>query len=266
MRPNTLKQKLLRDEVAIGIIMLSADPHVVGITAGAGYDFVLPDLEHTGASLREIELLVRTADAAGIVPTVRVPGCTKPDILPSLEAGVRAIMIPSVETVEEAESVVAAARYAPEGRRGVYYMGYGSAYSGVPPIEYFQAANEELLVVLQIETARGVERAAEIAAVPGVDCLFIGPGDLSASLGVPWEFEHPKMWEAIRATFRAARAHRKIAGIMPPNAEHARRCVEEGARMLLWGPDLAMFQRAAREDAQRLSGALPWKPSRPSRP
>jgi len=260
MRTSLLKQKLLRDQVAVGLIMLSADPHVVGITAGTGYDFVLPDLEHTGATLREIEALVRAADAAGITPAVRVPGCTKPDILTSLEAGVRAIMIPSVETVEEAESVVAAARYAPEGKRGVYYLGYASAYCGIPPVEYFRKTNEELLIILQIETVKGVEQAAAIARVPGVDCLFIGPGDLSASLGVPWEFEHSTMWEAIRGTFAATRAAGKIAGIMPPTAEFAKRCVDAGARLLLWGPDLAMFQRAAREDAALLAETLGWRP------
>jgi 2-keto-3-deoxy-L-rhamnonate aldolase RhmA len=239
---------------------------VVGICAAAGFDFVLPDLEHTGASLREIEGVVRAADAAGIIPTARVPGCTKPDILPALEAGVRAIMIPSVETVEEAQSVVAAARYAPEGRRGVYYLGYGSAYCGTPPVEYFQATNEQLLIVLQIETVQGVANAREIAAVPGVDCLFIGPGDLSASLGVAWQFEHSTMWEAIRGTFEAARSHGKIAGIMPPTADYARRCVDAGARMLLWGPDMAMFQRAAQEDVTALSRTLGWQPARPASP
>jgi 2-keto-3-deoxy-L-rhamnonate aldolase RhmA len=264
MRPNLLKQKIQRDELGVGLIMLSADPHVVGIAAGAGYDYVLADMEHTAASLRELEAVVRAADCAGIIPTARVAGPDKPDVLSVLETGVRGIMVPAVETVEEAEQVVQAARYGPFGRRGVYYLGYGSGYGAVPPAEHFRACNEELLIMLQIETARGVENAGEIAAVPGVDCLFVGPGDLTQSLGVPWEFDHPAVWEAIQRTFRAARLHGKVAGIMPAGIEHASRCLEEGARIMLWGPDLAMFQRAAREDAALLSERLRWQPA--SRP
>lgn len=259
MKPNTVKRKILRDEVAVGIIMLSADPHVVGISAAEGYDYVLADLEHTGATLRDVELVVRAADAAGIIPMVRVPGPTKADILSSLEVGVRGIMVPAVETVDEARMVVEASRYAPQGRRGVYYMSYSSGYAGISPSEHFASSNEELLIMLQIETARGVENAAAIAAVPGVDCLFIGPGDLSQSLGVTWEFEHPRLWEAIRSTFQAARAHGKVAGIMPAGADYGRRCVEEGARLFLWGPDLGMYQRAAREDAAALRQAWGWQ-------
>src|SRR3954452_2838185 len=120
MRPNPLKQKLERDEVAVGLIMLSGDPHVVGIAAEAGYDYVMPDLEHTGLNLRELEALVRAADAAGITPVARVPGPSKQDILAAQEPGVRAIMVPTVETEEEARAAVAASRYHPVGRRGVY--------------------------------------------------------------------------------------------------------------------------------------------------
>jgi 2-keto-3-deoxy-L-rhamnonate aldolase RhmA len=259
VRTNAVKRKLLRDEVAIGLIMLSADPHVVGIAAEAGYDYVMPDLEHTGITLRELEAVVRAADAAGIVPLVRVPGPRKQDILAVLETGVRGIMVPAVESAEEAREAVAAARYGPLGKRGVYYMGYGSDYGGVAPVDHFRTSNDELLIILQIETAKGVQHAGDIAGVPGVDCLLVGPGDLTQSLGVPWEFEHPAVWEAIRKSFHATRLHGKIAGIMPAGADHARRCVDEGARLLIWGPDLALLQRAAREDAAQLAELLSWK-------
>jgi 4-hydroxy-2-oxoheptanedioate aldolase len=261
MRANELKRKLLRDEVAIGLMMLSGDPHVPGITAGAGFDAIMPDMEHTSLSLRELETLVRASDAAGIVPTVRVAGSTKADILSVLETGVRGIMVPMVESAHEAAGVVAAARYGPEGRRGVYYIGYGSDYCGVPPAEHFATANRELLVIVQVESVQGVENAAAIAAVPGVDCVLIGPGDLSSALGVPWEFEHPKLWDAIRRTFDATRAAGKIAGIMPAGVDHGRRCVEAGARMILWGPELSLFQRAAASEAAALTEALGWRRS-----
>jgi len=260
MRPNLVKQKLLRDELAMGLMLLSADPHVVGIAAATGYDYVMADLEHTSLTHRELEFIVRSADAAGIVPMTRVPGAAKADILAVLETGVRGIMVPAVETVEEAKAVVKAARYAPLGQRGVYYLGYNSAYTGITAREHFASSNDELLILLQIETAKGVENAAAIAAVPGVDCLFIGPGDLTQSLGVPWEFEHPTVWDAISQTFRDTRQHGKIAGIMPAGVDYARRCQEQGARLMLWGPDLLLLHRAATEDAQALAAGLNWRP------
>ena len=262
MRPNPVKAKLLRDEPALGIMMLSADPHVVGITAVAGYDYVMADLEHTALSLRELEAIVRAADAAGIVPLARVAGPTKADILAVLETGVRGIMVPAVESADEARMVVQAARYAPVGQRGVYYLGYVSGYTAVSPAEHFAGSNAELLVILQIETARGVQNVNEIANVPGADCLLVGPGDLTQSLGVPWEFEHPAVWDAIRNVFDAARLHGKTAGIMPGGVDAASRCLDAGARMLLWGPDLALYQRAVTEDAALLAERLRWRPAR----
>ncbi|MFN3653246.1 MAG: HpcH/HpaI aldolase family protein [Armatimonadota bacterium] len=264
MRPNPLKRKLLQDQIGLGLIMLSADPHVVGISAGAGYDYVMPDMEHTGLTLRELEGLVRAADAAGIACVARVPGSTKADILGALEAGVHGIMVPAVESAEEAAAVVRAARYGPEGARGVYYLGYGSAYGATAPTDYFRAANEELLIIVQIETAEGVARAREIAAVPGVDCLLVGPGDLTQSLGVAWQFGHDRVWSAIQETFQAARTAGKIAGIMPAGLDHAEQCVEAGARMLIWGPDLALFQRAAQEEAGKVQERLGWTPRKPN--
>jgi 4-hydroxy-2-oxoheptanedioate aldolase len=261
MRANELKRKLARDEVAVGLMLMSADPHVVGIAAGAGFDYVMADLEHTSLTLRELEGIVRAADAHGIVPTTRVAGASKQDILSVLETGVRGIMIPTVESVEEARAIVQAARYGPFGRRGVYYLGYGSGYGGIAPAEHFRTANEELLIILQVETARGVQLAGEIAAVPGVDSVLVGPGDLSQSLGVPWEWEHAALAEAIRITFQATRLHGKSAGIMPATADLAAGYVREGARLILWGPDLALLRRAAHEDATELSEKLGWKHS-----
>jgi len=258
MRPNSVKQRLRADQVQIGLMLMSGDPHVPGIAAAAGFDFVMPDLEHTSQSLREIEGLVRAADAAGSVPLVRAAGPQKADLLALLETGVRGVMVPAVETPEQAAEVVAACRYAPEGRRGVFYLGYGSGYGAVPPADYLRVANEELLIILQVETAAGLDRVEDIAAVPGWDCLLVGPGDLSVSLGIPWEFEHPTLWEGVRRVCAVARGAGGCAGIMPPSVDHARRSVAAGARLLLWGPELALFARAAGEDAAALRAALPW--------
>ena len=130
---NALKSRLQCDEIALGLIMLSADPHVAGIAAAAGYDYVMPDQEHTALGLRELEALVRACDAHDITPVARVAGPDKQNILGVLETGVRGIMVPAVESADDAAAIVQACRYHPEGRRGVYYLGYGSRYGDIPP-------------------------------------------------------------------------------------------------------------------------------------
>lgn len=265
MRVNNVKRRLLRDEVIVGVFLMSTDPHIVGVTAAAGYDYVMTDLEHSSLTLRELEQVVRAADAAGIVSLTRVASCEKPDILAALETGVKGIMAPVIESREQAEALVAAARYTPLGSRGAFYLGYNSEYGAVSPADHYRTANEELLVICQIETARGLQNAGEIASTPGVDAVLIGPGDLTGSLGIPFEFEHEATWDAIRTIFHHTRIHGKIAGIMPVDVDYARRTVEEGARLLLWGPDMILYQKGALADARELAAVLPWKPTPPAR-
>lgn len=258
MRLNRLKRNLAQDRVGIGLILLSPDPHLTAVAGEAGFDYVMPDLEHAALSLRELEGLVAAAHLAGMECVARVPGAQKRDILAVLDTGVDGIMVPAVESPEEAAGVVAAARYHPEGRRGVYYQSPVSRYGSVPPREHMAEANRELLIIAQIETAAGLEQAEAIAAVPGIDCLLVGPGDLSQSLGVPWEFGHRDVTQAIERTFRVAREQGKIAGIMPAGLEHAAECCTLGARLLIWGPDIGIYRRAAEEDVARLRRVLPW--------
>lgn len=260
MRANATKRKLIDGQVAAGLINLSADPHITGTIAAAGYDYVMYDLEHSSLTLQGLEAAVRAADAAGITPLARVAGPAKRDILAVLEAGVRGIMVPAVESAAEAEAVVQAARYHPEGARGVYYLGYGSDYGAKPAAEYFADANRELLIIAQVETAEGVRHAGEIAAVPGIDATLVGPGDLSQALGVPWQFDHPTVIAAIEETFRATQAAGKIAGIMPPHIHQAERWVETGANLIIWAQDMQVFRRALLQDVDLLRERLGWQP------
>lgn len=260
MKSNPVKRRLQSGEIQAGVFLISTDPQLVGVTAAAGFDYVMSDLEHGALSLRELEGVVRSADCAGCVPLTRVAGSEKRDILAVLETGVRGIMVPVVETAEQARRIVQISRYTPHGSRGAFYLSYGSEYCGISPEQHYRTANEELLIICQVETAAGVENAAEIAAVEGVDAVLIGPGDLTSSLGIPFQFEHEMMWQAIRRVFSAVLQAGKIAGIMPVTADYASRCAELGARLMLWGPDMLMYRRACRADVEELQQALNWSP------
>jgi 4-hydroxy-2-oxoheptanedioate aldolase len=258
MRENLTRKKLERDEIAAGYMMLSMDPHVVGCIAACGYDFVFFDMEHTSLGFEQLEWLVRAADAAGITPLTRVMGPTKQDILKALEVGSQGVMVPMVETVEQAREVARLTRYAPEGERGTYYLHYSSGYGALPLSEHFPSANREVLVIVQIETALGVENVAEIAAVPGIDCLFIGPSDLSQSLGVRGQMNAPVLQEAIRKVIQETRAQGKIAGILGGTSEFASPFVEAGVRLLAWNQELSVLYRALDEDARLLAEQYGW--------
>jgi 2-keto-3-deoxy-L-rhamnonate aldolase RhmA len=259
MRVNQTRRKLERGEIAAGHMMLSADPHVVGCMGACGYDFVFFDMEHTSLGFERLEWLVRAADAAGITPLTRVMGPAKQDILKALEAGSQGVMVPMIESAEDAREVARLTRYAPEGERGTYLLHYSSDYGRLPLAEHVRSANREVLTIVQIETARGVENAAEIAAVPGIDCLFIGPMDLSQSLGVLGQMSAPVLQEAIRRVIAVTLAHHKMVGILGATVEFAAPWVEAGVRLLAWNQDMTLLRRALEEDSHLLQQRFGWK-------
>jgi 4-hydroxy-2-oxoheptanedioate aldolase len=266
MRQNRTKARLQQGEVAAGIFVMAANPHVTGVIASAGFDFVHFDMEHTTLDFAGLEHLVRAADASGITPLVRVAGSQKRDILAALETGVQGIMVPAVESAEEAAEVVRAARYFPEGRRGMFYLGYASEYGGISARDHYSSSNREILVTVQIETSRGVENAAEIAAVPGVDALFIGPADLSQSLGIPGEWRHERVDVAIDRTIRAGLAAGRILGAMSADLEQAREWVERGVRFLATGLDMGFLKQALCAEAEAIRQQIGWRPGSASEP
>jgi 4-hydroxy-2-oxoheptanedioate aldolase len=261
MRPNVTKEKLCRGETVVGIMLLSADPHVVGIVAATGFDFVMFDLEHTSLSHERLERLVQAADAAGITPMTRVPGGSRGDILRALETGVRGVMVPMVETAADAAQAARFSRYHPAGERGAYFLSYNSGYgSGTLP-EHFAACNEALLLIAQIETRAGVENAAAIAQTPGIDVLFVGPADLSQSLGVPGQMGHERVLEASEATLDAARAAGKWGGVIGP--DNATRWGATKAPFVVWHQEMTLFKQALAAEAAAVRDCLGWTPRLP---
>ena len=259
MRTNQTKQKLQNGEIAVGIFTLSADPHVTGVIAATGFDFVIYDLEHTSLTFERLEWLVRTADACGITPMVRVASGEKRDLLPALECGVQGVMVPVVETEAQAREAVRHARYFPEGQRGMYYLGYPSGYAGLSVRDHFASANRELLLIAQIETAQGVENAAAIAAVPGIDVVFVGPADLSQSLGIPGEWDDPRLLAAVERVLGAAAAAGKCAGVLPTNPTRAAEWAAAGARFQTWNQEMTIFKQALAQEAERIERTLGWR-------
>ena len=246
MRPNTAKAKLKAGEVVFGCFVRYPDPGLVEVLSYQPWDFLVFDGEHGLLEPRDCENLVRAADVRGMTPIVRVPTNQPATILRLMDTGALGLHVPWVNSAAEAEAAVHSVKYHPRGQRGlagVRAADYGQAGTLA---DYTQRANAETLVVVQVETAAAVSQAGEIAAVDGVDVVFIGPSDLSQSYGVPGQPQHPTVQAAMDEIIRAVSKSSAALGIMVPNAAAARQWHERGARYIAIGLE-AVLAPAARE-------------------
>jgi 2-dehydro-3-deoxyglucarate aldolase/4-hydroxy-2-oxoheptanedioate aldolase len=240
-----LKALLAQDRVvrvfAVGQLCHPKIVEIVGLYGG--FDAVWLDQEHVGLSIEQIEQATRAARASGLDTFVRLAPTDYATVMRPLEAGAGGIMAAQVRSARQAEEVVAWAKFHPQGLRGVNGTGIDGRYGTVPLVEYARQANADTFVAIQIEHMDAVEDVERIAAVANVDVLFVGPADLSQSMGLPGEWDHPRLWQAITRVAQAARARGIHWAILPRDAVHAQRCVELGCRMLSLGIDVWAVQR-----------------------
>jgi 2-keto-3-deoxy-L-rhamnonate aldolase RhmA len=239
-----LKQDRLIRAFALGQLCSPKLVEMVGWHGG--FDAVWLDHEHAGLSTAQIEEAARAARGCGIDSFVRLAVTDYATAMRPLEAGAGGIMASMVRSARQVEDVVTWARFHPRGLRGVNGTGADGRYGTLPALEYFRRANAEAVVGVQIECAEAVEEVEKIAAVPDLDFLFVGPADLSQSLGIPCQWEHPRLWQAIERVARAAQAQRVPWAILPLNPSHARRAVDLGCRMLSLGLDAWAFAKGLR--------------------
>jgi 2-keto-3-deoxy-L-rhamnonate aldolase RhmA len=243
-----LKQALAQGKVVyvfgLGQLCHAKVVEIVGLHGG--FDAVWLDQEHAGLSVAQLEEAARAARLTGLDSFARLTATDYATVMRPLEAGVGGVMAAQVRSAKEAADVVRWAKFHPLGLRGVNGTGTDGRYGTLPLAEYLRRANDETFVAIQVEHADAVEEVEQIAAVPGVDMLFIGPADLSQSLGVPGAWEHPRLWQAIERVAGAARARNVHWAILPPNAAYAKRCVALGCHMLSVGLDVWAVQRGLR--------------------
>lgn len=240
--PNQLRTDLLAGKRLIGCWCSLASPITTEVLGVAGFDWLLLDGEHSPNDVISfIPQLMALKDSRS-APVVRPAANNPVEIKRLLDAGFYNFLVPFVEGVEDARRAVAATRYPPQGVRGVSVSQRSNRYGTVPG--YFSGINEQICVVAQIESRAGLAVAADIAAVDGIDCLFIGPSDLAAGLGHLGNANHPEVQSAIAGVFAAARRHGKPVGILAPLEADARRYLDMGATFVAVGSDLGIFRGA----------------------
>ncbi|PRX09540.1 UNVERIFIED_ORG: 5-dehydro-4-deoxy-D-glucarate aldolase [Martelella mediterranea] len=240
--PNQFRQNILKRKVQIGCWSALASPITAEVLGCAGFDWLLLDSEHAPNDvLSLIPQLMALKDSAS-APVVRPQWNDTVIIKRLLDSGFYNFLIPFVQSAAEAKAAVAATRYPPEGVRGVSVSQRSNHYGTVP--DYMKLVNENITVLVQIESPQAVEAADEIAAVDGVDGLFVGPSDLAAGFGHLGNPSQPDVQKAIRHVFSVAESHGKTAGILAPLEADARRYLEMGANLVAVGSDLGVFRNA----------------------
>lgn len=207
------------------------------------YDAVWLDQEHPGLTLEQIEHGARAARGCGLDSFVRLPSTDYAAVMRPLEVGAGGVMASQIRNADQAEEFVYWSKFHPRGLRGVNGTGYDGLYGSLPFDEFVRRANAETFIAIQIERAEAVEDVGRIAAVKDVDVLFVGPADLSQSMGIPGEWNHPRMWQAIEKVAQAAKKNGIHWAVLPLDATYARRCVELGCRMLSLGIDVVAVQK-----------------------
>ena len=242
----SLKSKLVEGQVTVGSWLTLAHPAIAEIMSRAGFDWLTIDLEHSVITIREAEEIIRVVELLGVIPLARLSANDPVQIKRVMDAGAHGVIVPMVNSIADAEAAVEAVRYPPMGKRGVGLaraQGYGSSFE-----RYREWVNQESVVVVQVEHIEAVDNLEAILSVEGVDGFIVGPYDLSGSLGVPGQFDHPSMKKSMERIRTVGLASGKAFGIhiIEPNVKELRQRVDEGYNFLAYSLDIRMLDRACR--------------------
>jgi 4-hydroxy-2-oxoheptanedioate aldolase len=252
---NAVKEKLARGKTAWGASAIVRDPFANQLVISTGVDFLWLDTEHSPFGPDDVGLIPVLARRQGCMPMIRIAGLDANLIKKSLDAGASAIMVPQVNNAQEARAAVSAARYPPEGTRGV--SPWWTFHADVSWDDYLPAANREVCVVVQVESLEGCENVEPIAEVDGVDVLFAGPADLSASFGVIGQMNHPKLLGFLEEFPQRVAKCGKAAGISVGSLEAARKARAQGYRFIAFGNLLWHGVNGLTENLKQLRATCP---------
>jgi len=232
MKKNHMKAKLRAGQPVFGVSVMIPSPQIVEMIAAAGFDWVLLDCEHGTLTLESVELMAMAAEASGITAIARPVTRSAEHILQVLDRGVMGVQVPHVMTAADAREVIAAVKFHPAGRRGLAAGTRAAAYDAHGTLaDYVKAANEETLIAIQLEDETAIENIDELLKVDDIDVFFIGPSDLSQSMGHPGNPKAPVVANAIDASFRKMLAAKRTPGT-PAVAENVRAVLDKGVRYI----------------------------------
>ena len=255
-----MKASLKRGEVLVGTFVLEFGGSAIAtLLASAGADFVIADLEHSSFSIETVGRIVRDARGANLPCIVRVPVLERHFVSRVLDAGATGVMIPRVESDEDLEKIRKWTKYAPEGDRGVAFgighTDYGD-FTKLDTQEYVRQANEEILCIGQIETVKAIENLEDILTTGGLDVVFVGPYDLSTSMGISGELDHPLLLDAIKKVITLAQRHSVPLGCYVNNFESGEQWLKLGVQLIACGNDAFLLTCKFAEESEKFRKAV----------
>ncbi len=254
---NRTKQALNDGQPAVGTMLAEIrQPSVMQLLSNAGFDFVVIDNEHGPFTIERIAELSRTARNLGLTPIVRVPDLAYPYLAQPLDAGAQGLMLPRVTNADQVKEAVQIMKYPPFGSRGCAFGRGATDFRGAPLTETMATANDETMLIVQIETKEAVENIDEILAVPGVDVAFVGPTDLSISLGVPGQTDSPVLTAAIEQVIAVCQRNGVVPGIQMNDLDLAVEWAKKGMRLISSMSETALLVSAGSQVTSVIGGAF----------
>jgi 4-hydroxy-2-oxoheptanedioate aldolase len=251
-RKSKVKAKLARNQPVMCSCLHFTDPSIYEIVGHLGWDVIWMDLEHHGYSVETAQHMMRGARVGGTDIMARPAKGEFMRMGRLLESGAHGILYPRCDNADEAAEVVRWSKFAPMGQRGVDAANPDNPYLMTPLAEYLKLANDNTWIALQIEDPKAMDQVEKIAAVPGIDVLFLGPGDFSVLAGIPGQMSHPIMLDAIKRIAAAAKAHGKHWGMPVPTPERGKELLDMGARFIAHGSDFVLLKTALEGVRERM--------------
>ena len=254
---NPVTRALREGRVCIGACSISFPGiPLAQLFARSGFNFFYVDMEHSQVDYHELAGIAAAAKLAGITPIAGTTSHADHLIARPLDAGAMGVIVPHVSTPEQTADIVKWAKYAPDGERGLLGMGVHTGFETPDGTAWVEAQNREVLVAIKVESALGIENIEAIAAVPGLDAILVGPGDLSATMGIPEQMRHPRVIEAIERMLAAVKAVGIAGGPHVSSPEEAVAWAEKGATFMSFSYDGGLLARAATEGMSAIRAVL----------
>lgn len=242
----SLKERLRNGEQVLGTMVTTfASPDIAKILQVCGFDFLIVDCEHGSFTTREVANIIAVARGIGMPALVRIPEMRREHALKFMEMGASGLLLPNTESAEQAKLLVDCTKYAPLGHRGVSLSRPHTDFKKVSGATYMPEANDDTILMCQIESRKGVENVEEIIAVEGIDVAFIGPNDMSQDYGILGQFEHPEIVAAFEKIVAAAQANGKWAGAHFGGAAPLKPWLKKGMQINMWNSDNGLLALGA---------------------
>jgi 2-keto-3-deoxy-L-rhamnonate aldolase RhmA len=249
-----LKERLKTGQSILGTMITVFDnPEIAKILKVSGFDFFIVDCEHGNFDYSDVAKMSAVAREAGIPLMVRIPEARREVVLKFMELGARGLLLPNTETVAQAKALVTCSKYYPMGNRGVSLLRSHTGFEKIDiAVEYMNKVNEENILMVQIESPTAVENINNLLDVEGIDAAFVGPNDLSQSMGIMGQTDNPQFIAAVEKVINAAKRRGKFSGIHMMSVEPLQPWIEKGMSLNLWANDVVMLMNAAKVGLAKL--------------